>query len=249
MAEKNGPSTISALILAGGLGTRLRSSFATGPKSLAPVVGRPFLDYLLRWLQSSGFTEVVLCVGYKALQIQRRYQTGRDWGLRISYAVEKQPLGTAGALKNAEPLVRSNSFLVLNGDSFVDISLQELIRFHRKKKGLATLTLTTVSKPSRYGSVRVNSRSEILGFVEKASADGKNGRAGSTWINGGAYVLEKNLMRMIPTDRSVSLESEVFPRLVGHRFYGFTSESYFIDIGVPADFRRAQKDFRGRFLR
>jgi NDP-sugar pyrophosphorylase family protein len=247
MRKENRASKISAVILAGGLGKRLRRSYAEGPKSLAPVMGRPFLDYLLRWLQSSGFTDVVLCVGYKAEQIQRRYGSGRDWGLRIAYSVEEKALGTAGALKNAELLVRSKTFLVLNGDSFVDISLRELVQFHRMKMSLATLTLTAVTKPSRFGSVRVDSRSEILGFVEKGSASPTGGKRGKTWINGGAYVLEKDLMNMIPPDRSVSLETEIFPKLVGHRFYGFHGDGYFIDIGVPADYRKAQKDFRVRF--
>jgi D-glycero-alpha-D-manno-heptose 1-phosphate guanylyltransferase len=238
---------ISVLILVGGLGKRLRSSYAHGPKSLAPVTGRPFLDHLLRWLQSSGFSDIVLCVGYKAEQIQQRYKSGRNWGVRISYSFEKEALGTAGAVKNAEALVHSNTFLVLNGDSFVDISLRELVQFHRLKKGLATLTLAMAGKESRYGSVRVDAHGEILGFVEKGSASGADGKRGRTWINAGAYAFEKNLLSMIPRGRTASLETEIFPQLVGHQFYGFHTDGYFIDIGVPADYRRVQKDFRERF--
>jgi D-glycero-alpha-D-manno-heptose 1-phosphate guanylyltransferase len=237
---------IPVLILAGGLGKRLRSSFALGPKSLAPVTGRPFLDHLLRWVQSSGFTDVVLCTGYKAGQIRRRYQSGGKWGLRISYSCEKDALGTAGALKNAEALVRSNTFLVLNGDSFVDISLRELVQFHRMKNSFATLALSRTSDQSRYGSVRVNAQSEILGFAEKTSANAAVGKRTRTWINSGVYVFEKDLLTMIPRNRSVSLETEIFPKLLGHKFYGFQTRGYFIDIGVPADYRKAQKAFRER---
>src|SRR5713226_9914788 len=145
-----------ALILAGGLGKRLRAAYANAPKSLAPVAGRPFLDYLMRWLQVSGFSNVVLCVGYKAEQIRERYQDGRHWGLRISYSVEKEPLGTAGAIKNAEALLQGNAFLVLNGDSFTDVSLRDLVQFHRRRRGLATLALAPAPEDSRYGSVHMN---------------------------------------------------------------------------------------------
>jgi D-glycero-alpha-D-manno-heptose 1-phosphate guanylyltransferase len=237
MRSEKKESPIFALILAGGLGKRLRSSFAQGPKSLAPVTGRPFLDHLLSWLRSSGFKDIVLCVGYKAEQIKQRYQNGDRWGLRISYSWEREPLGTAGALKNAEALVHSKTFIVLNGDSFVDISFHELVQFHRMKNSLATLTLSPAADQSRYGSVRVNSQGEVLGFTEKASGSAANGKKGRAWINSGVYVFEKTLLSMIPSGRSVSLEAEVFPKLVGHQFYGFHTAGYFIDIGIPADLR------------
>jgi D-glycero-alpha-D-manno-heptose 1-phosphate guanylyltransferase len=236
-----------ALILAGGLGNRLRAAYANGPKSLAPVAGRPFLDYLMRWLQVSGFSNVVLCVGYKTEQIRERYQDGQHWGLRISYSVEKEPLGTAGAIKNAEALLQGDAFLVLNGDSFTDVSLGDLVQFHRRRRGLATVTLAPAPEESRYGSVRVNARGEILGFAEKGSAGTRDGKRGRTWINGGVYAFQKDLLRVIPRGRPVSLETEIFPHLIDHQFYGFPTDGYFIDIGVPADYRRAQKQFRGRF--
>lgn len=244
--EPNKGNEVLALILAGGLGVRLRTAYSDGPKSLAPITGRPFLDHLLNWLQFSGFTDVVLCVGYKAEQIRDRYQSGCSCGLRISYSQESEPLGTAGAIKNAEGLVHSDTFLVLNGDSFADVCLRRLVRFHRQRKALATLTLAPKPKGSRYGSVRVNARGEVLGFVEKCAAGARDSKRGRTWINGGVYAFQKELLSMIPRGRTVSLETEIFPRLVGHKFYGFPAEGYFVDIGVPADYRRAQQDFPER---
>jgi NDP-sugar pyrophosphorylase family protein len=204
------------------------------------------LDHLLDWLQFSGVTDVVLCVGYKAGQIRERYQSGFGNGIRISYSQENEPLGTAGAIKNAEALVRSDTFVVLNGDSFADVCLRRLVRFHRQRKAVATLTLVPKPQGSRYGSVRVNARREVRDFVEKSTPDAGDNKLGRTWINGGVYAFQKELLSMIPSGRTVSLEKEIFPRLVGHKFYGFPAEGYFVDIGVPADYRRAQQDFPER---
>jgi NDP-sugar pyrophosphorylase family protein len=239
---------ILALVLAGGLGTRLRTAYAEGPKSLAPVMGRPFLDHLLDWLHFSGITDVVLCVGYKAELIRERYQSEFTTGVRISYSEEREPLGTGGAIKNAEALVHSDTFLVLNGDSFADVCLRRLIRFHRQRKALATLTLAPRPKDLRYGSVRVNTRREVQGFLEKRASGARDGKRAQTWINSGIYAFQKEFLSMIPRGRVVSLETEIFPRLVGNRFYGFPARGYFIDIGVPADYRQAQHDFRERLL-
>jgi D-glycero-alpha-D-manno-heptose 1-phosphate guanylyltransferase len=238
---------LQVLILAGGLGKRLRAAYADGPKSLAPVAGRPFLDYLMSWLQVSGFSNVVLCVGYRTEQIRERYQKGRDWGLRISYSEENEPLGTAGAIKNAEALIQGDAFLVLNGDSFTDFSLRQLVQFHRQKKGLATMVLAPAPEDSRYGSVHLNASGEILSFLEKQSRAVLDDKRGCSWINGGVYVFQKEMLGMIRRGRSASLEAEIFPQLVGQGFYGFPTNSYFIDIGVPADYRRAQEEFTKRF--
>jgi len=240
---------LQALILAGGLGKRLRPAYDDGPKSLAPVAGRPFLDYLMRWLRTSGFNSVVMCVGYRTEQIRRRYLDGRLWGLRISYSVEGAPLGTAGAIRNAEPFLQGDAFLVLNGDSFTDVSLQDLIQFHLRTRGLATMALAPTPRDSRYGSVHLNDSGQIVGFFEKNSPNIVNDGLGRSWINGGVYVFQRDLLRMIPPGEQVSLETNIFPQLVGQQFYGFPTTGYFIDIGVPADYRRAQVEFRKRFSR
>src|SRR5208283_1902859 len=200
---------IVALILAGGLGTRLRRVFRSGPKTLAPVGDRPFLDYLLHWLRLAGFSRVVLCVGYKREQIQRRYGTGTNWGLRVSYSAEDEPLGTAGAIKLAQRHIHTEHFVVLNGDSFVDVDFAALLRFHRRHRALATMALAQAPSGSRYGYVRVNATGRILNFVEKGSTPSSSKEMPPKWINAGVYIFRRELLRLIPTGHAVSLERDI----------------------------------------
>jgi D-glycero-alpha-D-manno-heptose 1-phosphate guanylyltransferase len=239
----------AALILAGGLGTRLRAVYSAGPKSMAPVGGRPFLDYLLRWLRSEGVKEVILCVGYKRTHIQRYVGKGRKWGLRVSYSIEKHLLGTGGAVKKAEQLIPGKRLLVMNGDTFMAVNLKELIKFHRSRGALATLAVVKVVDDQRYGSVRVDGESRITAFLEKGEMVACNKlEDGTRPINGGVYVFEKKLLSKIRAGKSMSLEKDVFPRLVASKnVYGFLRGVYFMDIGVPKDFRRAQNELPERF--
>ncbi len=236
-----------ALVLAGGLGKRLRSVFSTGPKVLAPVANRPFLDYLLRWLRLADFSDVVLCVGYKREQIQRRYKSGRDWGLRLSYSAEDEPLGTAGAIKRAQKHIHSKHFVVLNGDSFVDVDFSALLRFHSRHRALATIALAPAPPGDRYGHVRVNARGKILEFVEKGTSPPSSKGMQPKWINAGVYIFRREVLRLIPTGRPVSLERDIFPKIEGQPFYGYPVSGYFIDIGVPKDYEKAQREFPKRF--
>ena len=142
---------------------------------MAPVGERPFLDYLLTWLQSQGVQEAILCVGYKRSQIQRFVGRGSKWGMQVKYSVEHRPLGTGGAVKKAERLISGETIMVLNGDTFTDISLKELARFHRRRKAFATLAAVKVDK-SRYGSLCLDRKSRITGFLEKNRWDGVCGR-------------------------------------------------------------------------
>jgi len=236
------PSSTPVAILAGGLGKRLRAELDGRPKSLAPVAGRPFLDYLLAWLRATGFHEVILCVGHKRRQIRRRYARGHNSGLRIVYSIEKRTLGTAGAVRHAARLIRHGTFLVVNGDSFFDVDPAALIAFHRRRRALVTMALAPAPGGARYGTVRAAHSGKILKFVEKETA-----RSRHSWINAGVYVFDRSVVSRIPAGREVSLEREVFPRLIGERFYGYPARGYFIDIGMPEDFARAQKEFHDRF--
>lgn len=240
------PHDTVALVLAGGLGTRLRSVYRAGPKVLAPVANRPFLDYLLRWLRLAGFSDVVLCVGYKREQIQRRYKSGDSWGLRLSYSAENEPLGTGGAIKLAQRHIHSKHLVVLNGDSFVDVDLSALLQFHRRHRALATMALAQAPPGDRYGNVRVNAARKILEFVEKGSRSSIK-EMQPKWINGGVYVFRRELLRLIPAGRPVSLERDIFPKIKGRPFYGYPVAGYFIDIGVPKDYGKAQREFPKRF--
>jgi D-glycero-alpha-D-manno-heptose 1-phosphate guanylyltransferase len=239
----------AVVILAGGLGTRLRAAYAAGPKSMAPVGGRPFLNYLLEWLQSQSVKQVILCVGYKRTHIQRYVGKGRKWGLRVTYSIEKELLGTGGAVKNAERLIPGKRLLVINGDTFLDVNLKELVQFHRRHEALATLAMVNVVDDQRYGSMRVDGKSRITTFLEKGEMPASNKlEEGSRPINGGVYVFEKKLLNAIRASRPVSLEKKVFPRLVARKqMYGFLRDAYFVDIGVPDDLRRAQNELPKRF--
>lgn len=226
-------------ILAGGTGTRLRSAYAEGPKVLAPVNGKPFLAYLLQQLYAAGFRDVVLCVGYKHQQIQDCIGDGSDVGLSITYSVEEDPLGTAGALRLAYEL-RSGApcFFALNGDSFLQLDYMAMLQSHIASSAAATVALVCVDDTSRYGAVHTDERGRVSSFSEKSAAS----QIGL--INAGAYIFTSEVLKQIPQGRPVSLEREVLPRLVALGLNGFTSGSYFIDIGVPEDFRRAQTEFR-----
>ena len=225
---------MQAIILAGGLGTRLRSVVADKPKPMAYVAGNPFLEYQIAFLKRYQIVDLIFCVGYLHEQIQQHFGCGEKWGVNINYAIEPELLGTAGALRNAEGYL-NGSFLVLNGDSYFDVDLNKLIQFHRDKKAreqncLGTLALTEVAETSRYGTISVNQDSRILRFSEKSAP-----ASASSQINAGIYVLETEILQFIPPSQKVSLEREIFPAILanGHLLFGCPLNGFFVDIGTP----------------
>jgi mannose-1-phosphate guanylyltransferase len=230
-----------AVILAGGLGTRLRTVFA-GPKSLAPIAGRPLLEYLIEWLRAENIREVILCVGYKRSAVARHFGAGKKFGVRIRYSPEITPMGTAGAVKKAGQLVDDKVFFALNGDTIVDVDLAKMLAFHRRRNALATIALTRVADSARFGRVLVDAGGRVRAFREKQKVS--EGQPG--WINAGVYLLSHDVLRRVPANRAVSLERDVFPKLVGKRLYGFREARNLIDIGVPEDFQRAQRELPRR---
>ncbi len=227
---------MQALILAGGLGTRLQEMLSDYPKPMALISGRPFLEYLILQLKRYNLTEIVLCIGYLAEKIKEYFQDGTKWGVKIEYSEEKEPLGTGGAIKLADNLIKNDNFLVLNGDSYLDIKFNELIEFHKLEEALATLALVEINKPDRYGLVEIDKDYHITSFIEKGAVSKSN------LINGGIYIFHKKIFNFIPEGR-VSLEKDIFPKLIGKRFYGKPHRAYFIDIGVPEDYKKIQKEF------
>lgn len=221
---------MQALILAGGAGTRLRSVLAGLNKPMAPLAGRPFLEYLLIQLKKHEIDEVTLCVGYKADLIQAYFGRGDGWGMQVSYSYETALRGTAGALKLAEGLVRDEDFFVMNGDSLFDIDLHALMHYHRDMKALATLALAYVDDVQRYGAVGLNESGRIVSFTEK-----REGNTGGL-INGGVYVFAREILDFIPGGQPVSLEQDILPKIIGRDLYGLPLPGYFVDIGVPADY-------------
>lgn len=226
-------SKISAFVLCGGLGTRLRSVLSDRPKSMATVGGVPFLQILVEQIRAQGIREVILGTGYLAEQVEEHFGKGGKFGVEISYSREQTPLGTAGAVKLAEPKL-SDPALILNGDSYVEWQLAPMLALAQKEEADLVMALQAVPEISRYGSVQLGDASRITEFAEKGAT------IGTGLINAGVYLLRKKVIADLPADRPVSLEREVFPRLLAGRVFGVVSGGNFIDIGIPADLARAQ---------
>jgi histidinol-phosphate phosphatase family protein len=229
-------SDITAAVLTGGLGSRLRPVVADRPKVLAEIRGRPFLAYLLDQLAAAGLRSVVLCTGYRGDQISRTF--GESYGpLRLAYSHEQQPLGTGGALRLALPHFMSDPVLVMNGDSFCATDLKAFWDWHRHRRGTASIMLTRVKRSERYGGVKIDADGRIVEFAEK-----KQG-AGPGWINAGVYFLSQGFLRSIAEATNISLEHDVFPRWTRDGLYGYSVQSRFLDIGTPEDFAVAEDFF------
>jgi D-glycero-alpha-D-manno-heptose 1-phosphate guanylyltransferase len=224
---------LRAFVLCGGLGTRLRPVLSDRPKSMAPVGGVPFLQLLLEDLKAQGIEEVILGTGYMADQVQAFFRRGEEFGLRVCYSREDEPLGTGGALKLAEPLL-SDPVVVLNGDSYVEWSLAATRDLFAQKDASVVMILQAVRDVARYGSVKIEPGGRVTEFVEKGT------RTGAGLINAGVYLVRKEIVSALPGGKAVSLERDVFPGLLHGKVYGLISEGLFIDIGVPADLERAQ---------
>jgi D-glycero-alpha-D-manno-heptose 1-phosphate guanylyltransferase len=231
---------IRAFVLCGGRGTRLRPVIADRPKSMALISGTPFLQLLLDRLRSQGVDDVILGTGYMAEKIERYFDCGNKSAMCIRYSREDEPLGTAGALKLAESLI-SDPVLVLNGDSYVEWSLSPMLELFRAKDADLVLVLHEIADVTRYGSVILDHDRRITQFVEKGAS------AGPGLINAGVYLLRKQIVRDLPAGAAISLEKEVFPRVLGRRVYGLICTGLFIDIGIPNDLKRAQTLLASRF--
>jgi NDP-sugar pyrophosphorylase family protein len=235
ISSENRMQSLKALLLVGGHGTRLRSVLTSVPKPLAPVGGRPFLELLVRQLALQGICKLVLCTGYRAEQIEQTFSDGSKLGVTIEYSREWVPLGTAGAVKLAQRrLQQLSDFLVLNGDSLLDIDFQRLIGFHRGHCGVATIAAVSMLNTDRYGAVQAGADGRVNSFAEKS------GNHGPGLINAGVYVFSTKILELIP-EGPVSLERDLLPRLLSLGVYALEQHGIFIDIGTPADYARAQE--------
>ena len=231
-----GLAGVTAAILVGGLGIRLRPVVADRPKVLVEIRGRPFLAYLLDQLAGTGVRYVVLCTGYLGEQVEAEF--GDAYGsLCLVYSQESSPLGTAGALRLALPLFKSDPVLVMNGDSFCQANLRGFWAWHCARGAEATLLLTEVPDTKRYGRVDVDADGLVLRFDEK------NDKGGPGWINAGIYLLNHRLLPTTPANGAVSLERDMFPAWIGRGLYGYRSEGRFLDIGTPEAYAVAEQFF------
>ncbi len=228
---------MQAVILVGGEGKRLRPLTSTVPKPVVPLVDRPFVSYMLEWLRLHGIDDVIMSCGFLATSVHNVLGDGSGFGIRLRFVEEPDPRGTAGALKYAESLL-DERFLMLNGDVLTDIDLTEQIAQHQRTGATATLALVPVPDPTAYGLVHLREDRSVKDFVEKPSPD----RADTNLISAGAYVLEREILELVPPDRNVSIEREVWPLLVGAGLYGFPSRSYWLDIGTPERYLKATFD-------
>ncbi len=237
-----------AIILAGGLGTRLRPLIKDVPKPMADIGGKPFLEYVLNFVSAQGVKEAVISCGYKHEAISG-YFNSRFGGLKIRYSVENEPLGTGGAVKKALEstcTAKEKDILILNGDTFFNISLKELYDFHKAKNSDLTLALKALKNFDRYGTVKIGDDNKITGFEEKKPL--KEGL-----INGGVYILDVNFFRALNFKLNLppvfSFEKDFLETCYDRKdcdFYGFFlgEDDYFIDIGIPSDYELAKKELK-----
>jgi mannose-1-phosphate guanylyltransferase len=227
---------VQALVLAGGEGTRLRPLTYTVPKPVLPLAGRPHIAYVIDWLVRHGVDDVIISCGHLA-EGMRSALAALELGVQIRFAEEPDARGTAGAIRFAEGML-GDRFLVLNGDILCDLDLTALIEQHGSTGARATIALYPVEDPTGYGLIHRHDDGEITEFLEKPEPE----QIDTDEINAGAYLLERSVLDEIPPDRAVSIEREVFPRLIGNGLYGIRLEGYWIDIGTPDRYLEANWD-------
>ena len=229
-----------AVVLVGGEGTRLRPLTQDTPKQMLPIAGLPMLEWVIGHLASHGIDDVVLSMGFRPDAFRTAYPDGRCAGARLTYAVEPELLDTAGAIRFAATEAGvSTTFLVVNGDVLTELDVGALIAFHRERHARATISLTPVDDPSRFGVVPTDPAGRVTAFIEKPPPD----EAPTNLINAGTYVLEPDVIDLIPGGRRVSIERETFPQLVESRsLYALASDAYWLDTGTPAAYVQANLD-------
>ncbi|MFH0768859.1 MAG: NDP-sugar synthase [Chloroflexota bacterium] len=230
---------MKAVILMGGKATRLLPLTSNIPKAMVPVLNTPFLEHVIRHLSRHQIKEIVLALGHLAQPIDDYLGDGSKLGVKIHYVVEDSPRGTAGAIKNAEKYL-DGTFLALNGDIFTDLDITAMIDFHRQKKSKATIALTPVDDPTSYGLIETNSEGRITRFLEKPKLE----EVTTNMINAGTYVLEPDILKLIPPGKAVSIERDTFQQLLarGEPMYAYSSSAYWLDMGTPEKYLQLHQD-------
>ncbi|NDW18065.1 D-mannose-1-phosphate guanyltransferase [Dysgonomonas sp. 216] len=225
------------IILAGGFGTRLQSVVKDVPKCMAEVAGKPFLTYILKYLEEQQFSHIILSLGYKA-DIILEWLNVNKFRFEISYVIEEKPLGTGGAIKYAMTKAKGEQVFVMNGDTFFAVNLTELLSFGNKKNADISLSLKPMTNFDRYGSVDIDYEERIINFNEKAFCN-------TGLINGGTYLINKKIFNSLSLPDKFSFEKDILENKdIGLKMYGYVEDQYFIDIGIPSDFEKANSDFK-----
>jgi len=204
------------------------------PKPMAEIGGRPFLDILIDYALNFGFKRFILCIGYMSEAIKIYYKNRKGLSAQVFFSEEKRPLGTAGAIKNAEALIRSSPFLVMNGDSICKLNLHDFFKFHRNKKALFSMALVNSKGGYDLGKVDIDDSQRVLSFKEKVKTKQDD------FINAGIYILDRDIFSMIPPNKKTSLEYDLFPRIVKREIYGYIADEQLIDIGTPDGYKKAK---------
>ena len=237
---------MKALLLAGGFGTRMRPLTLTRPKHLLPIGNVPHIQHVFDLLQRTGVNDVVLTTSYLAEAFAQTVSDAGRRGLTLEVAHEEVALGTAGAIKNAAPLLGEDRFMVLNADVLTDADLKKLVSFHADSGAEASIMLTQVEDPSAFGVVPTDERGRVLGFIEKPP----RGQAPTDLINAGVYVMEPSVLERIPEGREHSAERALFPEMVGSgSLYAAHLDGYWMDVGTPEKYLRANRDAIDGLLR
>ncbi|MDQ3167477.1 MAG: NDP-sugar synthase [Chloroflexota bacterium] len=240
ISRSQGEHPIEAIILVGGLGTRLRPLTLTTPKPMIPVMNRPFLEHVVRWLASHGVDHLIFSTYHLPEPIRAHFGDGDRFGLAIEYSHEERALGTAGALKHAEPMLRDDRFIIFNGDILTDVDLTALMAHHRSAGAIATVALAEVADPSAYGMVVLDDAGRVLRWVEKPSP----AEAVSPWVNLGGSILERRALDVLPPGEVRSLERDLYPSLIASPdpVAGFRTHAFWRDLGTPERYRAAHDE-------
>jgi len=230
---------MKAVLLVGGEGTRLRPLTCNTVKAMVPILNKPFLEHMIRYLRSYGVDDIILALCYLPERIERYFGDGSRFGVRLTYVMEESPLGTAGAVKNADAYL-DDTFLVFNGDIFTDIDLNEMLAFHHERRAKATLAMTPVEDPTAYGVIETEDDGRVRRFLEKPSWE----EVTTNQINAGIYILEREILEDIPPGSHFMFEHHLFPDLLarGVPIYGYPSQGYWIDIGTPEKYLQVHLD-------
>lgn len=233
---------MQALILAGGFGTRLRPLTLNMPKPVVPLVNRPTLAYQIELLKRAGITDVILSLNYQPDKIQEVIGNGESYGVKIRYVTEPEPLGTAGAVKFAEEFINQTT-VILNGDNLINLDISAVAEHHQKQKAIATIVLQRLENPLGYGLVEIDEANNVLNFLEKPSAE-TLAKISTRTVNAGTYVLEPEVLNLIPKNENYSFEYGVFPELLkrNDKFTAFVDDSYWVDVGTPSRYLFAHQE-------
>ncbi len=230
---------MKAIILIGGRATRLEPLTINTPKSLIPVLNVPFIEYVIRNLAQYGIQDIVLAMGHLSHLIKNKLGDGKRFDVELHYSIEDTPLGSAGAAKKAEKYL-DETFLVINGDNFIDLDFREMYNLHRENRAKVTIALTHVTDPTRYGLVETDKNNRVRRFLEKPKPE----EVTTNTVNAGAWLVEPDVMALVPPEIPYSYERNVFPELLerGEPVYAYTSSGYWMDAGTPDQYLQLHRD-------